>query len=272
MATKTPSSKKPGSKSTAIVPWSEKFAKYAKADKQQVAAIGGGGPTVKFGPNSIVVAGASMPSAKLECIIVGSCAFNAYYDVPYDPDDPQPPACYAFAEVAGPDMAPHADCQQRQSESCADCPQNQFGTATVGNGKACGNNIRLGLITAKDAEESDAIATAELAIAKISPTNLKEWKGYVDAVAETGRPMWSVVTEIQSLPVTNGRAGHTLKFRKVDDIEDDDTLAALEARYLKVQEALQQPFGPPIERAKKPARGAVARNAKFAGGKASGRR
>lgn len=262
--------KKTSSKSTAIVQWSEKFAKYARAEKQQVANIGGGGPTVKFGPGSIVVAGASMPGGKLECVIIGYCAFNGWYGgKPYDPNDPQPPECYAFAEIAGPEMAPHKKASNPQAKLCSECEHNQFGTALVGNGKACGNNIRLGLITAKDCEEADGISTAELALAKVSPTNLKEWRGYVDAVTETGRPVWAVVTEIQSLPTTTGMAGHVLKFRKVDDIEDGDILEALEARYLKVQEVLQEPFGPPIERQVK--RGpAAGKNAKFAG--KSGRR
>jgi hypothetical protein len=262
---------KKSTKSTALIPWSEKFAKYAKQGKAQVAAIAGGGPTIKFGPSRINVAGGDVPNATLQCVIVGYCAFNAWYgDDAFDPDDPQPPRCYAYAEVAGPEMAPHAECQDKQADLCADCPKNQFGTASTGKGKACGNNVRLGVLTAKDCEDADGIATAELALAKVSPTNLKAWKGYVDAVTESGRPVWAVVTEIKSKPVTTGRAGHVLEFRKVDDIEDDDVIAALEARFLKVQDTLQQPFGPPIERAKPVKRGGAA--PKFAGKKTAGRR
>jgi hypothetical protein len=244
---------------TSLVRWLEKFAGYAKTEKQQVAAIAGGGPTVKFGPGSIVVAGGQVPGAKLECIVVASCAFNAWYGGrPYDPDDPQPPECYAFAEVAGPDMAPHKDCQDKQSDTCAECPRNQFGTATTGRGKDCGNNVRLALALSKDIESAEDVAGLELALAKVSPTNLKAWKGYVNAVADApdgGRPTWALVTEIQSKPVTTGRAGHALEFRKVETVDDPAILDALEARHLKAQDTLQQPFGPPTERVKKPAAG-----------------
>ena len=261
MATAT-ASKKTGK---ALVKWEEKFAGYAKTERQQVATIAGGGPTVKFGPGSIIVNGGQVPGAKLACVIIGSCAFNGWYGGrPYDPDDPQPPECYAFAEIAGPDMAPHAECQAPQSDTCADCQRNQFGTATTGRGKECGNNIRLGLVLAKDLEDADDVAGLEMAMAKVSPTNLKAWKGYVDAVAET-RPLWSVVTEIQSHPVTTGRAGHVLEFTKVEDIDDPDILAALEQRHLGVQKVLQQPFGPPIERVKK-TRVVAGKSKKFAGG------
>jgi len=254
--------KKPGK---ALVKWDEKFASYAKAEKQQVATIAGGGPTVKFGPGSIIVNGGQIPGAKLECVIIASCAFNAWYGGrPYDPDDPQPPECYAFAEVASPDMTPHKECQSPQSKTCGECPRNEFGTAVTGRGKDCGNNIRLGLVLAKEVKDVEGIATLEMALAKVSPTNLKSWKGFVDAITDDPqdpRPVWSVVTEIQSKPVTTGRAGHLLEFRRVETIDDGDILAALEQRHLTAQKILQQPYGPPIERVKGPRAGA---NRKFA--------
>lgn len=270
-------SKKQESKSKALVPWSEKFAGYAKANKQQVANIGGGGPTVKFGPGRINVAGGDLPGGKLECVIIGYCSFNGWYGgKPYDPDDPQPPLCYAFSELGGDEMAPHEKATEPQSDTCKGCEHNEFGTAAVGRGKACGNNIRLALLTAKDCEDADFIATAELALAKVSPTNLKAWKGYVNAITDGDepRPLWAVVTEITSKPTASGMAGHDLEFRKLDDIEENDVLSALEARFLKVQDTLQQPFSPPVERVKKQSRNnnSVAKSNKFAPGGKTGRR
>ncbi len=249
-------------KQTAIVAWDKKFAAYAKEAQETVKGIGGGGTSVRFRPGAIEVSGATVPNNKLECVIVGSCAFNAWYKDKYDSDNPQPPDCYAFAAVADENMAPHEKAEEPQAERCEGCPQNEWGTADVGRGKACGNNIRLGLLLAKDCEDGAAVSTAELATAKVSPTNLKAWKGYVDAVAEEhGRPTWAVVTQIssQSDPKTQIR----LEFSMVSLIEDDEILAALEKRYLKVQEALQTPFPPRTEKPVPKAR--AGSSSKFAG-------
>ena len=257
MATKTAAKK-----STAIVRWDEKFAKHAKAAREQVKNIGGG-VGVKFGRGSISVGGNTVPGGKLECIVAGSCALNTWYEADYDPNDAQPPDCYAFALVGDdPEMAPCAEAANKQSDLCQGCAKNEFGTAKVGRGKACGNNIRLGLILAKDAEEAGDIAAAEIATAKVSPTNTKHWAGYVKMLDdEHGRPPWAVVTEISSFddPKTQIR----LEFRMVDLIEDDAILTALEKRVDKVQEDLQRPYPAPTEKTA-PVKRAVGRAAKFA--------
>lgn len=239
MATKKTSSK-------ALVPWEEKFAKYTKDSTESVKNIGSGGLSVRFRPGSIEVGGLTVPNNRLECVVLGNCAFNAYYEGKYDPDNPAPPDCYAFAIVDDEEMAPHADCTDPQAETCHTCEKNEYGSAETGRGKACGNKQRLALFATSDIEEAENISTAELAMAVVSPTNLKAWAGYVRAVAEEhGRPPWGVITQISahSDPKTQIR----LEFKLVDLIEDVEVLDALESRLAKVQEFLQQPFAPMTE-------------------------
>ena len=259
MATKKAAATKTTSK--ALVPWTEQFSKYAKETKGQTKNIGTGGIGVKFGRGSISIGDTPVKGGVLECVIVGSCALNKYYEAAYDPNDKQPPDCYAFSIVSDdPDMAPHAASTHKQSERCQDCEQNQFGTAKVGRGKACANTIRLGILTSKDAEDAAGIATAELATAGVSPTNLAHYKKYTDSLEEEyGRPPWAVVTAITSHddPKTQIR----LEFKMVELIEDDAVLQALEKRFLKVQDVLQKPFAAPSERAPAPKAGG---NKKFA--------
>lgn len=244
----------PKKSSTALVKWDEKFAKYAKEQKEQVGSIGTGGIGVKFGRGSITVGDTPVKNNALECIIVGYCALNRWNEAMYDPDNKQPPDCYAFSLISDdPDMAPHPSATNKQSDKCADCEKNAFGTAVNGKGKACGNTIRLGLITAKDAEDTDAIGSAELATAGISPTNRVHFKKYQDEVMEEhGRPLWAVVTQISSHddPKTQIR----LEFKLVDVIDDNDTLLALEKRYDKIQDVLQRPFAAPTEKKAPPAK------------------
>jgi hypothetical protein len=256
---------KKAAKTTALVPWTEKFAKYAKDTKEQTKNIGTGGVGVKFGRGSITVGDTPVKGGKLECVIIGSCALNKWYEADYDPTDRQPPDCYAFSVISDdPEMAPSASAANKQSETCVDCEKNVFGSAKKGRGKACANTIRLGLLTAKDAEDADGVGTAELATAGISPTNLTHYKKYTDLLEEEyGRPPWAVVTEVASYddPKTQIR----LEFKMVELIEDNDILQALEKRFLKIQDVLQKPFAAPQERVAKPA---VRSNAKFAGKKA----
>ena len=265
MATK----KKSASKSTALVPWTERFAKYAQQTTEQVKNIGGSSLSVSFGRGSITIGDAKVPGGRLECVILGSCALNRFYKKDWDPNDKQPPDCYAFALVSDdPEMRPHPQASDKQSEDCASCPQNVFGSAKTGRGKACANTIRLGLITAKDAEDADSAAAAELATAGVSPTNRAHYAAYAKALLEDhGRPPWSVVTEISSYddPKTQIR----LEFKMVETIDDDDVLKALEKRFLSIQDKLQTPYAAPVDRKAANAKGekAVAASRKFVGGK-----
>lgn len=245
MATKKPAAKK----ATSMVKWDEKFAKYAKAGVTQLANIGGGGMSIKFGRGAISIGEQPVKGGVLECVIVGMCALNRFNSSAWDPNNPLPPDCYAFALVADdPEMKPHPAAPDKQSEDCASCENNVFGSATVGAGKACANTLRLGILTSKDAEDADTIKSAEILTAGVSPTNLKHYAKYAKLVLEEyGRPVWAVVTQITSHddPKTQIR----LDFKMVSVIEDDDILAALESYQneetpseAKIQTILQKPF------------------------------
>jgi hypothetical protein len=257
-----------GSKeTTAIVRWDEKFAQYAKEGKEQLASIGEGGISVKFGHGTIEVDGKTVPGGKLNCVIVGYCAMNAWFKTKFNAKETTAPDCYAFAiKTDDPEMTPHAQAPSKQAEKCADCEKNQFGTADTGRGKACGNNVRLGIITATDIDNADDVKAAELATGKVSPTNLKRWKQYAEALEEEhGRPTWAVVTEITTHDDSDTQI--RVEFRMVELINDDDVLDALEKRYLRVQEALQVPYsaaGAKDSKGDKRAAPATGKNQRFA--------
>lgn len=240
-AAKKTAAKKSTSGSKAIVRWDEKFAKYAKEGKEQFKNVTVSGVGVKFGRGSISVNDSPIQGGKLDCVIIGQCGLNKWYAGIYDPDSKEIPDCYAFAVLPNdPDMKPHPDCGDPQAEDCASCDKHPLGTDNRGRGRACPTTARIGLLTAKDVGEGDA-ATAELAVGGVSSTNVKHLKAYVEWLeSEHGRPLWAVVTRIQSFddPKTQIR----LQFEFVELVEDDDTLDALEKRYLKIQDVLQQPY------------------------------
>lgn len=250
---------------TAIVKWDDKFAKYAKESKEQIANVGDIGMSVRFGRGSISVGDLQVKNNQLDCVVIGHAAVNTFYEGAWDPNERTPPTCFAIASNFGdPEMKPHPNVLHPVNGQCKGCPHNEYGTASTGKGKACANKLRIGLVTAKDV--GDDAAQAQLATAMISPTNVRRYKKYLDYVLEEhGRPLWAVVTRIQSFddPKTQIR----LEFSMVEAIDDNETLDALENRYLKIQEMLQQPFQsasdePKAAPAKKPAVGS-----RFAGGK-----
>ena len=265
--------KKAAAKTTALAKWDEKFAKYAKEGKEQLKNIATGGIGVRFGHGTITVAGNAIPGGKLECVIIGTAALNAWYIKAYNADEASAPDCYALAnDVDDPAMAPHPQATSKQSPTCAECEKNQFGTASTGRGKACGNNLRLGLLTADDASDAEGAVTAELATAKISPTNRKAYKAYTDMLEEEhGRPVWAAVTEIQSFH--DDKTQIRLEFKLVDPIEDDAILQALEKRYLKIRDegTLLRPFAMIDKSAQKKAGSSAGKSKKFAAKKASKR-
>ncbi len=127
----------------------------------------------------------------LEAVVVDHIFCNAYYDVKFKPDEPVPPACIAIS-VDGEDMAPLATSPKRQSDYCDGCPQNAWGTADVGNGKACAEQYKLAIIQPGQGED---YSTSDMAILTFPPTSRKNWTKYVkDIDDKLGRPPYGVIT------------------------------------------------------------------------------
>ncbi len=64
-----------------------------------------------------------------------------YYDKPYRPGDKSPPDCHSS------DMkAPSPGSPSPQAKTCAECPQNRFGTGKDGRSMACGTSTWVVLV------------------------------------------------------------------------------------------------------------------------------
>jgi hypothetical protein len=140
-----------------------------------------------------------MPSGEespgpIKAVILDFISGNYFYPGVYDPDDITPPDCFALGvEVAT--MVPHDTAPAKQSDACATCPQNQFGTAQRGKGKAC-QNARVLALLAPDAQEDSPIMTL-----KVSPTGLRAYDGYVASIARSFQtPPVGVITTISFDP------------------------------------------------------------------------
>lgn len=218
--------------------YEDELAKFAvQAAAQEVV---GGSNFISTRGGRLSFGGNQVPGDKMNVVVVASVAENHYYTDRFDAENPASPKCFAFSEDGGPDMAPHDMSEIKQHETCLGCPQNEWGTADTGRGKACKNIRRLGIITEDGLED---VSGAELAVLKIPVTSVKEWGAYVNLIANTlKRPPFAVVTEISIVP--DPKTQFKLKFKLVGQIQDNDCLQQLMERRPTVLAELARPYQP----------------------------
>lgn len=231
--------KKPG---TALAKWDEKLAALAKRAKKAEASVATGSfISIKGGIMSF--AGNVVPGNKLEAVVVDSILENALYEGDYDPNNLASPVCFAFGRDED-EMVPHPNVVKAgtaQSETCASCPHNEWGSAEKGKGKACKNVRRLSLITADTLDNgAQGVTDAHEAYVKVPVTSVKGWAGYVNSLEATGKPPLAFVTEIGLIPDTVSQ--FKLTFRALESIDDGDLIGALLDKNEAGAEAIMFPY------------------------------
>ena len=112
----------------------------------------------------------------VEAIIVDFVSANVFYKDGFDKDNMGPPDCFAIhAEPSL--LVPSENSPDRQAESCAVCPNNQWGSGARGKGKACKNTRVLAVMPV------DADAGTPPWILTVSPTGIKKFDDYVRTLA-----------------------------------------------------------------------------------------
>lgn len=241
------------------------LAKYAKA-AQASEKHSGGGDFISTKGGEFTFQGDALDDP-LRSVIVDFAHVNAYYDGPYDPQNPSSPACFAIEKSTDDpdvdieyDMVPHPESPEPQAENCRTCWANAFKSDELGRGKACKNMRRLALVSAghigDDGEPVTRLdgvnANAEVALINVSPSGLKYWGAYVKKLANVkGLPPFAVVTDLELVEVGNG---HTVKPTVVSELPDEVIAEMIELRAA-VETDLTAPFQPQAEEAAPPRRG-----------------
>lgn len=171
--------------STLPVNYQEMLANEVSSIQNRIAAPSG--DRIRAVNNSHFILPNGQEAEVIEGVIVDFVSANLFYDGPYDPNNPAPPGCFAV----GPEpttLVPTSNSPNRQSETCAGCPNNQFGSA--GKGKACKNTRLLAIKALDDPEDA-------LYVLSVPPTSIKAFDGYVHTLAGKLRlPPVGVVTRI----------------------------------------------------------------------------
>ena len=244
-----------------------------------------GGSKISTKGGKLSYGGQQIPNNELDVIVLEFAAKNTYYAGAYDPDNVNPPDCFAIELAKGRDfadkLAPHKNVAEPVHDKCLGCHYNEFKSGDNGKGKACKNRRDLAVIPATVLDEPDvakAIADAEIAVFSVSPSNLKVWAGYIAGIARAQLPLWGVTTRI-SLPSVFEQS-----FQIVDggDLKPKLTEAvwnAMEAKRAEARELLLVPYKPLTEEQKEAAKapkGRAAapsgRSARFTAAPAKGKR
>ena len=226
-----------------VVNWEEKFAseanEVAALERPAVGNIGFRGGVLTYG-------GTEIEGGAITGIPLAYTMEHTYYADKWDPDDPQPPTCFAQSvpTEAGRDgsgMSPHKSVPSPVAASCGDCPNLQWGSAQNGAGKACKQIRKIAFIPWTKDMDAESIAAAEVGVAKIPVTSVKNWKKYINVIsAKHSRPTWSVVA---TMSVKNHpKYQFTVNFADDFVITDNEMLSALNARIDDVQKLLLTPY------------------------------
>ena len=249
MAPRVPKTPPPAvpKKSTGLIPWDEQLAKEAEA--AAAAEAKGGASYVSLRGGILTYQGAAMPGNQMAVIVVDHIFENVFYEGKFDPQNPIPPTCFAFART-GEELAPHESvvaAGQGQAETCQGCPHNEFGSADTGKGKACRNSRRLALLPAGmlDAQgrftaDIENLGEAELALMKLPVTSIKGWAGYVQQLAATlRRPPHGMITKIKVVP--DQKTQFRVIFEALEPVPNE-VMEAVMAKRTEAQTIVEQPY------------------------------
>ncbi len=244
--------------------WEEDMAKAANvAGKSEAKLVER--PFFSLGSGQVKLQGAILPGAQAPMIVLDHIHANLYYQGVYDPNTIVPPDCYAFGRaddegnIIGVDtwdgrkeMAPHKDCTTRVHDQCEGCPMNEFKSARLGQGKACQNTRRLGVIAGGTMSgdkftpftKPEQIENATVAYAKVPATSGKTFGKFVKDTAEAlSRPLWGVFTLLKVVPNTKAVPSHILAFENLG-LVSNNLMPAVFEKQKAVAADLAFPFAP----------------------------
>lgn len=174
------------------VNYEEQLAAEAAAIKSRIAAPSG--DRIRFASNRALITPDGIEGDTLEVVIVDFVSSNLFYDGAYDRDNPQPPACFAIGSEPTL-LFPSSNSPAKQADTCSACPNNQFGSASNGKGKACKNTRLLAMIPA--AALDDPEQEAPIWIMSVPPTSMKAFDTYVHSLSAKHKTVpVGVITEI----------------------------------------------------------------------------
>ena len=203
------------------------------------------------------IPGLGQAEPPMEVVVVDYISSNQFYSGPYDAKNIVPPDCWAIGKDIR-SLAPDPDrVTDPEAETCAECPNNEFGTK--GAGKACQNRFVLAVVP------PDAEADEDLRYLSISPMGLKSFSTFVSGVAARyKKPPVGAIVEVS---IVKAGKGFTTSFGKFKPnplyrehwMRRDDAKPVLEAGFEAATSGNETKSAARKPAARKPARKRAAR-------------
>ena len=219
----------------------DRMAKRAEKDRERISG-GGTSDFITLGNKGFEFKGASLGNEFL-AVILDFSYLNEWFDRTFDSENPSNPACFALS-MDGPkveDMVPHEESPTPQNDDCEECELNQWGTAKVGKGKACGNKKRLALIPA-DPDSLEDLEGAELAFHRCGVNTASHFEKYKKGVDKLHKsPVCAVITRIYK---DDDFEQAVANFETIEIIDDDEILNLIldKAESEMVVDTLMEPY------------------------------
>jgi len=259
------------STSTALVNWDEELAKQAQIAAAAEASAGGGQFfSIKGGQLSFD--GVDFEDSQAAVVVLDSIIEKTLYEGKYDPDNPEPPTCFAFGRDED-ELAPHEDvvkAKQQKSSKCSTCEFNKWGSADQGRGKACSTKRRLAMIPAGGFDKNGVFQQVEdaahfehvgMAFIKIPPTSINGWAAFVKTIASAlKRPPHGIFTKVKARPHKKNQV--EVVFEGLGKVPNN-LMQVIMARHQEAKSSIEFPYS--LERMEKeePKKPASRRQRKF---------
>lgn len=121
-------------------------------------------------------------------VILRETNVNVFFEEKYDPDNPTPPDCTSLGGIR-----PDASVEKPVAVTCAECPNNRYGTGTnekgeKTKGKACSNTRRL--VVKVDGVDMPALVS-------IAPSALKGFNQFLKNLSAGEHPIPYYATRVE---------------------------------------------------------------------------
>ena len=234
------------------------YARYAQAYTESEPVSG---QSIKINNGVMSLGDQIIPGNQFAAIILDAVHVNTFYGTAYNPNVILPPTCYAIGRSEM-EMAPHPDMAKDmnyfrpQADRCNACPQNVFGSARQGEGKACGNRRRLLLLMCGVYPQGQLVpimdlshyASSALLTLSIAPTSAKNWGRLIRrADAEYRRPPFGVIARVFGY-AHEKHGKEAVNFDIIAPVPDDWAPTIFKRQY-EAQGEIMEGFQPPQQKA-----------------------
>jgi hypothetical protein len=185
----------------------------------------GAGPYLSIEGNRFSLVDAAGNKQQIQTLFVDVCVIDLndhlskmYYDTDWDPNNPTPPVCFSDNGVA-----PSSQASVPQSLTCAQCPNNQWGSKISKMGsevKACRDEQKCAIIIPGMPNNIFRLT--------VPPNSLKNWRGYLAKFVNAGFDVQDVITRVSFQQGVNG----TLEFNPAPSPWLDDATVQVRDKAL----------------------------------------